>query len=287
MYHMEFKRPPSVWWCLIKAIFARKKGCFTENGLSRFEANISLKPSASLSNYQSLCGFPETRVLPVTYPHVLAGPLHLALGTHKNFPLPAMGLVHASNTITQHREIMAEEELDIRCWIDGSRQIGIGVEMDINTQVLVAGELVWESISTIVSRAVPGDGLKRDRPARPALEMPKSESWRLSGNLGRRYASLSKDYNPIHMFATLAKMFGFRSQIAHGMFLLGKVASKSSVCQSGAVKLSVVFQRPVFLPSTTMFRIGGSENNEVFDMTAKSGKVQIHGIAEVLNVSGK
>ena len=245
--------------------------------MKRFQAKMSIKSTADLGRYQSLCGYPESDVLPITYPHVLAGRLHLVLGTHSKFPLPVLGLVHASNDIVQYREIKGDEVLEFTCWLEGYRQIGIGVEIDIHTHVHVSGELVWESVSTIVSRTPPGDGVKRDRPLVPHFTPRKSEGWQLAGNLGRRYASLSNDYNPIHMFALMAKLFGFRSQIAHGMFLLGKVAAQSNIKKLGVISLSVIFQRPVFLPSCPTFNIGECDTGEAFSLTSPNGKMQIHG----------
>ena len=43
-------------------------------------------------------------------------------------------------------------------------------------------------------------------------------TWRLPGDLGRRYAAVSGDHNPIHLYPLTAKAFGFPRQIAHGMW---------------------------------------------------------------------
>ena len=42
--------------------------------------------------------------------------------------------------------------------------------------------------------------------------------WRLPADLGRRYAAVSGDHNPIHLYPLTAKAFGFPRQIAHGMW---------------------------------------------------------------------
>ena len=47
---------------------------------------------------------------------------------------------------------------------------------------------------------------------------PGGVEWRLPGDLGRRYAAVSGDRNPIHLYALTAKAFGFPRQIAHGMW---------------------------------------------------------------------
>src|SRR6476661_4747886 len=51
--------------------------------------------------------------LPLTYPHLLAFGLHLAIMTDASFPFPAMGTVHLENSLTQHRPIGASERLEV------------------------------------------------------------------------------------------------------------------------------------------------------------------------------
>ena len=88
------------------------------------------------------------------------------------------------------------------------------------TTVHSAGELVWEETSTFL-RLGGGD---REAPASPldALEQPASTgtSWPVAGDLGRRYAAVSGDHNPIHLYALTAKAFGFPRQIAHGIIFV-------------------------------------------------------------------
>ena len=43
------------------------------------------------------------------------------------------------------------------------------------------------------------------------------------GDIGRRYAGVSGDPNPIHMYAVTARLFGFKSAIAHGMWSYARV----------------------------------------------------------------
>ncbi len=59
------------------------------------------------------------------------------------------------------------------------------------------------------------------RPIGPALdisELPATATWRLPGDLGRRYGSVSGDLNPIHVHPLTARLFGFPTAIAHGMW---------------------------------------------------------------------
>ena len=68
---------------------------------------------ARVAAYSEVCGFPLQDTLPVTYPHMLAFGLHMAIMTDSSFPVPAIGTVHLENAITQHRAISADERLQV------------------------------------------------------------------------------------------------------------------------------------------------------------------------------
>ena len=268
MTQMEFEKTPGSVGMLWKAAWARKKGRFAKEGMNRFEARMQASAGEGVVKYRELCGFAESETIPMTFPHVLAAPLHLAFATHSKFPLPAMGLIHASNRIVQHRPIGMLEELDIRCWIEGHRVVAIGIEADLMTEICVGEEVVWESASTVLSRAVEGDGIKRPRPTPPAIEEGLSLDWKLPGNLGRSYGGISKDYNPIHLYPWTAKLFGFRRQIAHGMCLLGMSAAALNQEFNGPLALDVNFRKPVFLPSSVQLLAGSHRGGQAFRLLA-------------------
>ena len=57
----------------------------------------------AIAAYGRACGFRREQGVPLSYPHVLAFPLHLMLLTRPSFPYPASGMVHLANRIRQHR----------------------------------------------------------------------------------------------------------------------------------------------------------------------------------------
>ena len=59
-------------------------------------------------------------------------------------------------------------------------------------------EEVWRGVTSILSRDLPGHGERRASPEEPAFKRTRSVRWRLPADLGRRYAAVSGDYNPIH-----------------------------------------------------------------------------------------
>ena len=65
---------------------------------------VELSP-AGIAAYARACGFRREQGVPLSYPHVLAFPLHIMLLTRPSFPYPASGMVHLANRIRQHQRL--------------------------------------------------------------------------------------------------------------------------------------------------------------------------------------
>jgi acyl dehydratase len=211
-----------------------------------------------LARYASVCGFdPAEEDLPVSYPHVLAFPLHLALMSDGRFPFAAVGLVHVANRIDQQRPIRAHERLDLRVYATALRPHPRGRVFSLVTEARTTGELVWRERSTMLRRgggdAKPGAPEKRST---EQLSAPPSQEWRLAGDLGRRYAAVSGDRNPIHMHPLSARALGFPRAIAHGMWTKARslaALQATGGLPDGAFSVEVSFRRPILLPASVLF----------------------------------
>ncbi len=206
-----------------------------------------------LSAYAEICGFPLKDTLPLTYPHMLAFGLHLAIMTDGSFPFPAVGTVHLGNSVTQHRPISPSERLQVTARPDHLRRHPKGRVFDLLTTVHSAGELVWEETSTFLR---PGGG-DASAPAGGVemADVPRTSgiSWKVAGDLGRRYAAVSGDHNPIHLYRLTAKAFGFPRQIAHGMWSKARCLAALDGRLPDAVRVDVAFKKPILLPGTVAF----------------------------------
>jgi acyl dehydratase len=210
-----------------------------------------------LAAYDRVCSFALRDRLPATYPHMLAFPLHLALMTDSRFPFPAIGLVHIFNRITQHRPIDVGEALTIRVWADPVEPHPRGQQFSIRTEARAGEELVWEETSTNLRRGQGGDGEAPDVPGDE--ELPVTATWRLPGDLGRRYGSVSGDLNPIHIHPLTARLFGFPTAIAHGMWTKARCLAALEPRLPDAFSVEVAFRKPILLPATVQF---GEETSE-------------------------
>src|SRR3954471_251157 len=94
--------------------------------------------------YSEVCGFPLKDIVPLTYPHLLAFGLQMAVMTDASFPFPAVGTVHLENSLTAHRPIRAGDRLDVTVRPDHLRSHPKGRVFDMLTEVRSGGELVWE-----------------------------------------------------------------------------------------------------------------------------------------------
>jgi acyl dehydratase len=230
-----------------------------------------------LPGYQRLCGFAITSTVPSTFVHVQAFPLATALMGAADFPLPLLGLVHVHNRITQLRPIDAAETLDLRVWADHLGDHPAGRQFDIEAEATVAGEAVWRGTSTYLHRTVKAAatsttataGGRADTPAPP----PPVAFWRLPADLGRRYAGVSGDRNPIHLSKLTAKGFGFPAAIAHGMWLNARVLGALEPRLAAAYTVDVAFKTPAFLPSAVAFAAQRTDAGWQLDVrNARNGK---------------
>lgn len=200
----------------------------------------------ALAAYARLTGFALRDELPPTYPHVLAFGLHLELLAHA--PFSAVGVVHIANRITQYRPLRLGETLAVSARVSPLRPHRRGRQFDFVSEVRVDDELVWEDVSTNLKR---GDGDESVRDEWSFAEVPPTALWTLPDDLGRRYAAVSGDHNPIHLHGWSAKAFGFPRAIAHGMWT--KARCLSSLRLPDAFVTDVRFKKPILLPGRVTF----------------------------------
>jgi hypothetical protein len=207
-----------------------------------------------LATYDRVCGFSLSDTLPATYPHMLAFPMQLALMTDGSFPFPAIGLVHIANRIVQHRPLHLGDELSITVGATPLEPHPRGRQFSLLTEVRVGEELVWEEVSTNLRRGSGGEESARTEVEPPSAdELPVSATWRLSGDLGRRYGSVSGDLNPIHIHPLSARLFGFPSAIAHGMWTKARCLAALGPRLPDRFTVDVAFRKPIVLPATVAF----------------------------------
>lgn len=250
-------------------------GDLPETVLERHDVPVDEQHVAA---YAALCGFPRRETLPLPYPHLLAFGLQMEIMTSASFPFPAIGTVHVENSLTQHRAIGLDEELQVTVRPANLRPHAKGQVFDMLTKVHVRGELVWDETSTYLRR---GRGSDDAAPGTTFPEAPaQGMTWRLPADLGRRYAAVSGDHNPIHLYPLTAKALGFPRQIAHGMWSMARCVGALENRLPDAVTVAVAFKRPILLPGTVAFGTRQLDDGWAFSLTSPtSGAPHLAGSA--------
>jgi len=228
--------------------------------------------SEHLAAYDRVCTFEICDTLPVTYPHVLAFPLSMKLMTDTSFPFAVVGLVHIENRIEQKRPIGVDERLTLRMRTDNLGPHDRGTKFEIVTDAEAGGEPVWHSVSTYLHRESNGGGSskKKERPEPPE----PSATFTAPEDIGRRYAAVSGDRNPIHLHPLSARLFGMPGMIAHGMWLKARSLALLDATLPDAYTAEVAFKLPVILGK----RVALSTSDGGFALhDADSGKPHLEG----------
>ncbi|WP_134765897.1 MaoC/PaaZ C-terminal domain-containing protein [Nocardioides sp. 1609] len=240
----------------------RKAPASTFTGLARTAPPVTID-RAHVERYARVCGFPTKDVVPLPYPHLLAFGMQMAMMSDRAFPSPVIGMVHVANTITQHRPVAVGESVTVTARVGVPVAHPRGTVHEFVTEVRAGDELVWEEVSAYLRRGR-GDSAATYGTVLPPVG-PGGIPWRLPADLGRRYAAVSGDRNPIHLYPLTARALGFPRQIAHGMWTLARSVAALENRLPDAVRVDVAFKRPVLLPGTVVLGTERLERTERTD----------------------
>ena len=223
-----------------------------------------------LAAYDRVCGFRLSDELPVTYPQVLSFPLAMQLMTDREFPFPLLGLVHVANRIEQRRPLGSDEPLTLEVRAENLRPHAKGRQVDVVTDVVVEGERPWSGTATYLRRGAggsdsDGDSEGEDREKRaPEPELRPVATWKVPGHIGRAYAGVSGDRNPIHLHPLSARLFGFPGAIAHGMWMKARCLAAFEGRLPERLETEVAFKKPMVLPARATFSTGATDGAFAF-----------------------
>lgn len=206
---------------------------------------------ANVAAYAATTGLRYGAHVPLTYPFVLTFPSVMSLLTGFDFPFPAIGAVHVENRITAYRPIAVTDTLGVKVHAENLREHRKGLLVDLVSAVAVGNEPAWHQVATFLhqQRTSLSDEPKPEPP--PARKLPAPNGiLRITPGQIRRYAAISGDRNPIHTSAVGARVFGFPTAIAHGMFSAAAVLANIEGQLPDSVRYAVKFGKPVVLPAS-------------------------------------
>ena len=257
-------------------------GARSHRGGSLPDSHYTLAPQCidpdHLADYRRVCGLEAADALPPAYLHVLAFPVSLALMNEPRFPLPAIGLVHVANSITVVRPVHADEAVGFDLRVADLRPHAAGQQFDVLVEASVDGVPVWTERCTYLRREAAAKRPPRG-PSETGGDPPGALAHvRVPGDIGRRYGAVSGDRNPIHMLALAARLFGFRTVIAHGMWVAARTLATLEGRLPDSYTADLTFKTPVFVPTTIAIRSARGETGWELDVRdAAKGRPHLNG----------
>jgi acyl dehydratase len=92
-------------------------------------------------------------------------------------------------------------------------------------------------------------------------------------DIGRRYAPVSGDFNPIHLTGWSARLLGFDQPIAHGMWTLARALAVLGIDRvDGPHQVHTVFGSPVRLPARVSVWSGRNGDGLAFEVRDLAGE---------------
>jgi acyl dehydratase len=215
---------------------------------------------AQLAGYRDFFDYRLPGV-PLSYFYLPAQRAQLALMLDKRFPYPLPGLIHSGNVLRLHAIPQAASALEIDVLTRLCHRPDEAPKIVCEVAFSQSGRPVASCTSDyrIAAKRRP----KRAEPGEPE-DFPESfapTGWIVDQATIRRYARLSGDYNPIHLSALLARLFGCRGAIAHGMYSVGRAAAHiEHQTARPLTAISADFRRPVPLPAQAVLGLKSTDS---------------------------
>ena len=240
---IRFNEKPSILKTSLGLIVHRPK-FEPHDSLPKHELRWSLPniDSKELNAYNRLCSWEDNECFPLCFPYVMGGALHLQL--LKLLPVPAMGLLHLRSEIKLLKAIDMTSPCELVCRTGESTISPQGYEFEALSFLEQGGEICWSCKATFLRRGnFSGATDSQTSTLRKLDYLNPQGSFYVPRNIGRKYARLCGDYNPIHISTPTAWLFGLKRSIAHGMWV---VARAIALLPEQINYLELAFKGPVF-----------------------------------------
>jgi len=241
---------------------------------------------------EALSGDTLSPVFPATWE--TAQTLELLAGLDR--PLPAGGVIHVEGELVQLRPLALDDQVRCRVELEKAERVRKGIRLTVSARNWTpGGQLCSQSTAVFLARArTPpadaGEDAPRTTTARdegdprgePPAQWDEVTGWTLRGDAGRRYAAVSGDWNPIHLWGVTARPFGFKRPILHGFATEAMVAHALIQHRLGGDpgalrRLRIAFRAPLPLPGRARLLVGDGIGVRWFRVAGEGDTVHAEG----------
>lgn len=169
-------------------------------------------------------------------------------------PSKLAGLIHLTSEFIKYSVHNWRLPCDIEVSIEKCIQSDLGIKYFVRTDVYQFKKQTLSNINVFLSKSKSYSGKKRAAKSHDNLKDEVLTRFDVSIKDARRYALISKDFNPIHLSQWLAKKLGMQRAVIHGMYNVHKVAGYLRENGWNGNYLAVEFNKPCFLPETVCLK---------------------------------
>ncbi len=259
---------------LLRALFQRPAPVSAADGQVGASYRLDRIDLDHVRRYNAAFGFPGDAI-PLTFLYLLAQRAQLATMLARPIPFRIPGLIHVENRLAMHGPVFLDAPLALTTTLQLPPAAPNGaLHCVLETRAFDGERLVFSCDSTYLIQR----GSRAGRAAAPQPDTPSGQAlggWTVASDAGRRYAALSGDWNPIHLWPWTARLMGMRTPIIHGAHTLATACSLLQA-ESGQEPVSVWcrFRQPVPLGANVALFAGLAEDR----FTALcNGRVAIEG----------
>jgi len=232
---------------------------------------------SKIQAYHKIVHWQETQSTPLhpCFLHLYAFKQHMQLMLDDRFPFALLGIVHLSNKIDVLTALDLSMDVELESNIVSFERHIKGISFKIESKFYQQQQLIWHSESELLAVDKKSfSGKSHSRPYQLQSGSLLVNQWHCDSAVGRKYGKVSGDFNPIHLSQTSAKLFGFKSAIAHGMWSKARSISEFQEHIGDEFSVAVNFIKPLFLPSdVSLWKSDDDTAVTQFSLTSDDAKV--------------
>ena len=242
--------------------------------------------SEQIRRYVNQFSFNMQHGVPAPFMYLATQSTQLYMLTRHRFPLSPAGLVHLGITFNQNSTLSHDWKGTVEMSITNQQASRKGLLFDIETKFWEAkGSVTLTITSKYLAKAIKCKShaeipnmvsISEQTPSSRLVQHPIS----LDKSSGRRYAKLSGDYNPIHLYRWSSKLFGFKKPIIHGLHMVSEAYSALEKTNNGfATESAFQFKSPLYLPGSALLEIHKEDEGPYNIVIAAPNKLHLLGRA--------
>ena len=206
-----------------------------------------------LSRFQRLFGEPDS--IP-TFAFITAFKASLQCLAQAPIASSLLGLIHISSEVQIHQRHNWLMPFNVKVTVNKCEDTDKGLLYQITTDFYQRGKLSLTNINQMLDkRKHYVSKTHSNESSADVVEYNDISSWHVSLKTAWRYAFASGDINPIHLHPILAKPFGMRSALIHGMYNASRAIQEANKVNSAPLtQVLIEFNRPCYLGSDVVMK---------------------------------